>query len=293
MEHKIYEFEGLDPAEVSDPAKVSDLFYKHMNFETRMKYDEITKLNHKFPEELYLINNHPDSKGMLTDKQILRQVINVQYLITVEGYTREDAQQKATEIERNLVSQLHVNLKFNDKELVIELTKTLETAFIDGVLVKDCDGGSNPLFRKTKETCCASICVKINKLVNELEALLIRHGIVMGSKTIADIAPLLIGRFTVGDKKSNIFKYFKNCKDELQIDEATYTTTKSNIEKLAFFLGIPSQQEQTAGYSKNKYRHASKKSRKSHRRRRHHHRRSSRNKKHHTKRHTKRYRNRK
>ena len=47
------------------------------------------------------------------------------------------------------------------------------------------------------------------------------------------------------------------------------------------------------GYSKNKYRRASKKSRKSHRRRRHHHRRSSCNKKHHTKRHTKRYRKRK
>ena len=47
------------------------------------------------------------------------------------------------------------------------------------------------------------------------------------------------------------------------------------------------------GSDSRRKRRTSKKSRKSHRRRRHHHRRSSRNKKHHTKRHTKRYRKRK
>jgi hypothetical protein len=117
----------------------------------------------------------------------------------------------------------------------------------------------------------------------------------MRSKTIAEVASSLGGIYTVGDKKSNIFNYFKKCKENGNIDdEETYTKTSSNIEKLSFFLGIPSQQEQTAGYSKNKYRRISKKSRKSRGRGRRH-RRSSYNKKHHmkrhTKRHTKRYRN--
>lgn len=274
-------------------ALVKELQNEYMDSDTIIKLNAINAEKPEFLNELYAIQNNPNTTGILYDKETLRQLINIEYFITVKGYTRDQAQLYAQNIERNLVSQLHVNLKFNDEKLVIELTKTLETAFINGVLVKDCDGGSNTLLGNTKKPCCASICVKINNLVKELDEILAQHGIDMGSKTIAEIAPLLRGRFTVGDKKSNIFKYFENCKDEHQIDDATYTTTKFNIKKLAFFLGISSQQEQTAGYSKNKYHRASKKSRKSHRRRRHHHRRSSRNKKHHTKRHTKRYRKRK
>lgn len=273
-------------------ALVKELQNEYMDSDTIIKLNAINAEKPEFLNELYAIQNNPKSKGMLYDKETLRQLINVEYFFTVKGYTLDQARLYAQNIERNLASS-----QFNDEELVIELTKTLGKAFTDGVLVKDChgDGGSNTLFRKTKETCCKSICVKINKLVNELEEILAQHGIDMGSKTIADIAPLLRGRFTVGDKKSNIFKYFENCKEDGNIDDKTYVETKLNIEKLAFFLGISSQQEQTGGYSKNKYRRTSKKSRKSHRHRRH--RRSSYNKKHHvkrhTKRHTKRYRNRK
>jgi hypothetical protein len=276
-----YEFNVLDQAKVSE--LYNQLYFKHMNFFTKIKCDAIKQINPKFPAELYLFQNDPYTPGMLSDDQFLKQFINDQYLMTVEGYSEEAAQQKATEIERKLVHELNAKLK-----------TTLDRAFTQGVLVKDCsdDGGSNTLLGNTKKPCCSHICEKINNLVRELEEILTQHSIEMGSKTIAEVASSLGGLYTVGYKKSNIFNYFKKCKENDNIDDKTYQTTRSNIEKLSFFLGIPSQQEQTAGYSKNKYRHTSKKSRKSRGRGRRH-RRSSYNKKHHVKRHTKRYRKRK
>ena len=272
---------------MQSPPIESNTYDEYMDNNTKSKFDAIIEKDPEYLTELHnIVTKNPEFLHM---SELFRQLIDIKYQISIEGKNEEEAQL----IAQNAETKNNVKKDLNESNLKTKLTEKLNEAFTNGVLIKKCDGGSNPIFGKTKKICCESICKKIDNLVNELEEILKQHGIdSLGNKTIAEVVPSLIGKFTVGDKKSNIFKYFKYCKEEKKIDETTYNRVRLNIEKLAFFLGISSQQEggysNTKRRSKNKYRHASKKSRKSRPRRR-----SLRNKKRHTKRHTKRYINRK
>jgi len=261
----------------------SNTYDEYMDPDTKSKFDKIIKQEPEYLQKLHdIVTKNPEYLHM-TD--LFRQLIETEYQMLIEEKGEDEARSIAQNADIERVQQKNSN----ELDLKVKLTAKLNEAFTNGVLIKKCDGGSNPIFGKTKKDCCESICKKIDNLVNELEEILKQYGInSLGNKTIAEVVPSLTGKFTVGDKKSNIFKYFKYCKEEKKIDETTYSRVRLNIELLAFFLGISSQQGGRT-HSRRK-RHTSKKSRKSRGRR---HRRSSHNKKRHTKRHTKRYRNRK
>ena len=255
-----------------------DKYYERMDDDIKSKFDEIIKKEPEYLKELdNIVTEDPEFLNM---SDLFRQLIDTKYQMLIKGETDK---KRAEDIAQD--NEAKKSLESLESRLKAELEK----AFTNGVLIKKCDGGSNPMFGNTKKDCCDSICEKIDNLVKTLEKIL-RYS--LENKTIAEVAPSLTGRFTVGDKKSNIFNYFEDCKTEGKIDEKKYQRVKSNIEKLKNFLGIQSQQ---GGYSKNRYNRTTstrKKSRKSRGRGRRH-RRSSHNKKRHTKRHTKRYRKRK
>jgi hypothetical protein len=267
-------FHGEEP-EISD---------EYMDSDTKSKYYEIIAKNPEYIKELDdFVRKHPEFLHM---SDLFRQLIETKYLMTIKKVTEDNARSIAQANEAGRVEEKNLN----ELDLKAKLTAKLNEAFTNGVLVKNCEKGSNPIFGKTKKDCCDSICKKIDNLVNELEEILKQYGIdSLGNKTIAEVVPSLTGKFTVGDKENNIFKYFKHCKEEKKIDDTKYSRVRLQVELLSFFLGIPSEQE--GGYYNTKSR-TSKKSRKSRGRGRRH-RRSSHNKKRHTKRHTKRYRKRK
>jgi hypothetical protein len=265
--------------------KESDL-YKSMDTKMQEQLDEIMEIDKGYFNYLCFIEY---KNGRLPD-DYLRQLIETEYQILVKRKTEDDAHRIAQNAEIKHVEETNLNELSLKAKLTAKLTEKLNEAFTNGVLIKKCEGGSNPIFGKTKQDCCDSICKKIDNLVNELKEILNQYGTdSLGNNTIAEVVSSFTGKFNVGDKKSNIFKYLKNCKEEKKIDDETYDRVSSKVKWLASFLGIPSEQE--GGYYNTKSR-TRKNSRKS-RGRGHRHRRSSHNKKRHTKRHTKRYRKRK
>jgi hypothetical protein len=183
-----------------------------------------------------------------------------------------------------------------------ELERILTSHLGGNVLIKNCGiwEGSKSLLKQQTTTrgCCKKVCDKMISLDGALDDLFKTHGPPDGS--------LKYYHFSVKDFSTNVFyfdskntnpkKYVDACNAKQHIESGLEKLCKDSAEHLQKFLpSKPSNPKGVVvgGYSKNKYRRASKKSRKSHRR----HRRSTRNKKYNTqqykKNHTKRYRHRK
>jgi len=183
-----------------------------------------------------------------------------------------------------------------------ELEEILTSHLGGNVLSKNCGiwEGSKSFLKQqtTTKGCCKKVCDKMNSLDRALDDLFKRYDPHDGS--------LKYYHFSVKDFSKNVFyfdskdtnpkKYVEDCNTNQHIESGLEGLCKDSAERLQKFLpSKPSNPKGVVvgGYSKNKYRRASKKSRKSHRR----HRRSTRNKKHNTqqykKNHTKRYRHRK
>jgi hypothetical protein len=180
-----------------------------------------------------------------------------------------------------------------------ELEEILTSHLGGNVLSKNCGiwEGSTSVLRQqtTTKGCCKKVCDKMNSLDRALNDLFKRYGPPDGS--------LKYYHFSVKDFSKNVFyfdskdtnpkKYVEYCNTNKHIESGLEESCKDSAERLQKFLPSNPKGVVVGGYSKNKYRRASKKSRKSHRR----HRRSTRNKKHNTqqykKNHTKRYRHRK
>jgi len=180
-----------------------------------------------------------------------------------------------------------------------ELEDILTSHLGGNVLSKNCGiwEGSKSFLKQqtTTERCCKNVCDKMNRLNGALDNLFKTYGPPDGS--------LKYYHFSVKDFSKNVFyfdskntnpkKYVEKCNTNQHIESELEKLCIDSAEHLQKFLPSNSKGVVVGGYSKNKYRRASKKSRKSHRR----HRRSTRNKKHntkrHIKRHTKRYRHRK
>ena len=186
----------------------------------------------------------------------------------------------------------------NFREQLVDL---LQSQLHGNVLHKSCGvTGSKPFFGKktTTKTCCQNVCDKMISLDKALDDLFKEYSnddsVKYHDFSLKDFG---ISDFYMDSKNTNPGNYVKECIDDKHIDLNLLDTCKNSADNLKKFLPVlPSNKERlvVGGYSntkrrsKNKYRHASKKSRKSRPRRR-----SLRNKKRHTKRHTKRYINRK
>ena len=174
----------------------------------------------------------------------------------------------------------------------IELEGILKSHLDGNVLSKNCGlFGAKSFLRQqtTTERCCKIVCDKMNSLDKALDELFKAYCPSDDSVKYYDFSVKDFSKngFYIDSKATNPVKYVENCRD---IDSTACLSSAQNLKKFLPVLPSNTTGVVVGGYSKNKYRHASKKSRKSHRHRRHSTRNKKRHMKRHMKHHTKRYR---